>query len=263
MSPRDPATTSIRSLSIERLLHAVAEGAVDPDEALSDLRLLPFRELGFASVDIHRELRQGTPEAILGEGKTADEVVAIISALLDSGASHALVTRADGDVRRAVLSTFEGAEEDARARLAWISVSAPEPAGEVAIVSGGTSDAPSVAEARVTAELHGARVVVHQDVGVAGIHRLLPVLDDLRSADCVIVAAGQDAALVSVVGGLVEAPVIGLPTSTGYGAALGGMTALLSMLVSCSAGVAVVNIDDGYGAGTIAARIARAAARPA
>ena len=135
----------------------------------------------------------------------------------------------------------------------------PAARGLVTIVSGGTSDGPVVTEARVRAELLGTRVVVHADAGVAGLHRLAPALEDLRRADCVVVVAGQDAALASVVGGLVAAPVIGVPTSTGYGAALSGMTALLSMLVSCAAGVAVVNIDDGFGAGTIAARIARSA----
>ena len=151
------------------------------------------------------------------------------------------------------------AEEDARARLAWVARNVPEPRGLVTIVSGGTSDGPVVTEARVRAELLGTRVVVHADAGVAGIHRLAPALEDLRRADCVVVVAGQDAALASVVGGLVAAPVIGVPTSTGYGAALNGMTALHSMLISCAAGVAVVNIDDGFGAGTIAARIARGA----
>ena len=151
-------------------------------------------------------------------------------------------------------------EEDARARLAWVARRVPEPRGRVAIVSGGTSDGPVVTEARVRAELLGTAVAVHADAGVAGIHRLGPALDDLRRADCVVVVAGQDAALASVVGGLVAAPVIGVPTSTGYGAAFSGVTALLAMLCSCAAGVAVVNIDDGFGAGTIAARIARAGA---
>ena len=151
------------------------------------------------------------------------------------------------------------AEEDERARLAWVARDLPAAVGTVAIVSGGTSDAPVVTEARVRAELLGTTVRVHADAGVAGLHRLAPAMDDLRAADCVVVVAGQDAALASVVGGLVAAPVIGVPTSTGYGASFGGVSALLAMLVSCAAGVAVVNIDDGFGAGTIAARIARAA----
>ena len=191
-----------------------------------------FRDLGFARVDTDRERRQGAPEAILAEGKAPEEIAAIARAMLDDGASSVLLTRADAAARAALLAVAPDAREDARARLAWVARDVPEACGLVAIVSGGTSDLPVVTEARVRAELLGTSVVV---------------------------VAGQDAALASVVGGLVAAPVIGVPTSTGYGAALGGMTALLSMLCSCAAGVAVVNIDDGLGAGTIAARIARAA----
>jgi NCAIR mutase (PurE)-related protein len=245
---------------IETLLEEVARGEVDPGAALEQLAALPFRSLGFASVDIHREIRQGAPEAVFGEGKTPDQVEAIVTALLDGGAAHALVTRADEEVRARVLERFPEAREDVLGRLAWVQRHVPEPRGRVAVLSGGTIDGPVVREACVRAELLGAGVVVHEDVGVAGIHRLVAVLPDIREADCVIVVAGQDAALASAVGGLTAAPIIGVPTSAGYGAAFGGVTALLSMLVSCAAGVAVVNIDDGFGAGTIAARIARAAA---
>jgi pyridinium-3,5-biscarboxylic acid mononucleotide synthase len=219
-----------------------------------------FQDLGFARVDTQRESRQGAPEVVLGEGKTRDEVVSICAALLEGGAGHVLVTRADADMREGVRLAFPRAREHERARLVWVERRIPEPAGHVTIVSGGTSDGPAVHEARVRAELLGTHVAVHEDAGVAGLHRLAPAIEDLRAADCVIVVAGQDAALASVVGGIVAAPVIGVPTSTGYGAAFGGVTALLSMLVSCAAGLAVVNIDDGLGAGTIAARIARAAA---
>ncbi len=241
------------------LLEAVRHGTVEPAAALKRLGELPFRDLGFARVDIHRELRQGAPEAILAEGKTVAEVEAIARALLEGGAGSVLVTRADAAARAAVRRVAPDAEEDARARLAWIARGVPEACGLVTIVSGGTSDGPVVTETRVRAELLGARVVIHADAGVAGLHRLEPTLEDLNRADCVVVVAGQDAALTSVVGGLVSAPVIGVPTSTGYGATFGGLSALLSMLCSCAAGVAVVNIDDGFGAGTIAARIARAA----
>jgi hypothetical protein len=243
------------------LLEAVATGAVAPTDGLERLTRLPFDDLGFARVDLHRELRQGAPEAVLAEGKEPAEVAAIVAALLDGGAASVLVTRADEAARAAVLRAAPDALEHARARCAWVPVAIPTARGHVAIVSGGTSDAPAVHEARIRAELLGTTVNVHEDVGVAGLHRLAPALDDLRDADCVIVAAGQDAALASVVGGLVGAPVIGLPTSTGYGAAFGGLSALLAMLTSCAAGVAVVNIDDGFGAGTIAARIARQADR--
>ena len=220
----------------------------------------PFVDLGFARVDTDREARQGAPEAIFGEGKTPAEIAGIAQALLEGGASSVLVTRADADARAALRSVADDAQEDERARLAWVARDVPEARGTVTIVSGGTSDEPAVREAEIRARLLGTTVIVHRDAGVAGLHRLEPALDDLRSADCVIVVAGWDAALASVVGGLVAAPVIGVPTSTGYGATFGGVSALLAMMTSCAAGVAVVNIDDGFGAGTIAARIARRAA---
>ncbi len=220
----------------------------------------PFRDLGFARVDTDREARQGAPEGIIAEGKTPEEIGAIATALLEGGASSVLVSRADAQARAALLAVAPDAREDERARLAWVARDVPEVRGLVTIVSGGTSDGPVVTEAKVRAELLGTEVVVHRDAGVAGLHRLEPALEDLRRADCVIVVAGWDAALASVVGGLVGAPVIGVPTSTGYGATFGGISALLAMLTSCAAGVAVVNIDDGFGAGTIAARIARRSA---
>jgi pyridinium-3,5-biscarboxylic acid mononucleotide synthase len=247
-----------RRSDVLALLEAVRRGDAEPAAALERLGELPFRDLGFARVDTHRELRQGAPEAILAEGKSPGEIEAIARALLDDGAGSVLVTRADADGRAALRRVAADAEEDERARLAWVARAVPDAHGLVTIVSGGTSDGPVVTEARVRAELLGTRVAVHADAGVAGLHRLAAALEDLNRADCVVVVAGQDAALTSVVGGLVRAPVIGVPTSTGYGAAFGGLSALLSMLCSCAAGVAVVNIDDGFGAGTIAARIARA-----
>lgn len=219
-----------------------------------------FKDLGFARVDTDREVRQGAPEAIMAEGKTPEEIGAIATALLDAGAGSVLVTRADAAARAALLAVADDAQVDERARLAWVARGVPAAKGLVTIVSGGTSDFPAVREAQVRAELLGTEVIVHMDAGVAGIHRLEPALPDLRRADCVVVVAGWDAALASVVGGLVAAPVIGVPTSTGYGATFGGVSALLSMMTSCAAGVAVVNIDDGFGAGTIAARIARQSA---
>jgi len=220
-----------------------------------------FRDLGFARVDTDREARQGAPEAIVAEGKTPEEISAIATALLEAGSGSVLVTRADKAAREAVLALADDAVEDERARLAWIARGVPEAKGLVTIVSGGTSDGPVVREAQVRAELLGTEVIVHRDAGVAGLHRLEPALPDLKRADCVVVVAGWDAALASVVGGIVAAPVIAVPTSTGYGAAYGGVSALLAMLTSCAAGVAVVNIDDGFGAGTIAARIARQSAK--
>jgi NCAIR mutase (PurE)-related protein len=251
------AATRARLLA---LLEDVESGALDPATALGRLAALPFRDLGFARVDTHRELRQHAPEAVLAEGKSPGEVEAIVSAMLESGAGSVLVTRADEAARDAVARAAPDAELDGRARLAWVARDVPPPCGLVAVVSGGTSDRPVVREAQVRAELLGTTVAVHEDAGVAGLHRLAASLDDLARADCVVAVAGQDAALASVVGGLVGAPVIGVPTSVGYGASFGGVSALLAMLSSCAAGVAVVNIDDGFGAGTIAARIARSAA---
>ena len=239
------------------LLEAVRAGTTSPDEALERLSELPYRDLGFARVDLHRELRQGAPEAILAEGKTAEQVARIFVALLEGGAGSVLATRADDAARGAVREAVPEAEEDALARCVWVAPGTPEPRGLVAVVSAGTSDGPVVREARIRAELLGVTVVVHEDVGVAGVHRLATALPDLERADCVVVVAGMDGALASLVGGLARCPVIGVPTSVGYGSAHGGTTALNAMLASCAAGLAVVGIDDGFGAGTIAARIVR------
>jgi pyridinium-3,5-biscarboxylic acid mononucleotide synthase len=242
---------------LRELLEAVRTGETGSEEALERLSSLPYRDLGFARVDVHRELRQGAPEAVLAEGKTPDQIVRIVEAMLAGGAGSVLVTRASEDVRRAVRKAVPDAEEDERARCAWVARGVPDPRGLVLVVSAGTSDGPVVHETRIRAELLGTTVVVHEDVGVAGMHRLAAVLPDLERADCVVVVAGMDGALASVVGGLSAAPVIGVPTSVGYGSAEGGRTALNAMLASCAAGLAVVGIDDGLGAGTIAARVAR------
>jgi NCAIR mutase (PurE)-related protein len=242
---------------IGALLDAVREGKLAREEALDRLSSLPYRDLGFARVDVHRELRQGAPEAVLGEGKAPEQVTAIVAAMLDSGAGSVLVTRASEETRAAVRAAVSDAQEDTRARAVWVARGVPEARGTVVMVSAGTSDGPVLHEARIRAELLGTTVVVHEDAGVAGLHRLAPVFPDIERADCVVVVAGMDAALASVVGGIAAAPVIGVPTSVGYGSTLGGQTALHAMLCSCAAGLAVVGIDDGLGAGTIAARIAR------
>jgi pyridinium-3,5-biscarboxylic acid mononucleotide synthase len=251
--------TDLRS-ELVRLLEGVREGVVGPAEALERFAALPYRDLGFARVDTHREVRQGAPEAVLAEGKTAEQVAEIVTALLEAGAGSVLVTRADEVVRAAVLEVAPDAEEHALARAVWVARGVPAVLGCVTIVSAGTSDGAVLHEARIRAELLGTEVVVHEDVGVAGLHRLWDALPDLLRADCVVVVAGMDGALASVVGGLVSSPVIGVPTSVGYGSARGGETALHAMLCSCAAGLAVVGIDDGLGAGTIAGTIARAAA---
>jgi pyridinium-3,5-biscarboxylic acid mononucleotide synthase len=221
---------------------------------------LPILDLGFARLDTERGLRQGVPEAVLAEGKRPEQVAAIVAGLVERGSETVIVTRADEAARTAAKEAVPQLEEDAEARMLWLRRNVPEALGTVAVVSAGTSDGPVVREVAVTCELLGTNVTVQQDVGVAGLHRLAVALPDLRAADCVVVAAGQDAALASVVGGLVATPVIAVPTSVGYGVAKGGQVALMSMLASCAPGVAVVDIDDGFGAGTVASRIARAAA---
>ena len=223
---------------------------------LSDL---PYRDLGFARVDTHRELRQGAPEVILGSGKTPDQAARIALALAEAGASSVLVTRADDAMRAAVRAVLPDATEDERARAVWVERDPIERRGIVLIVSAGTSDGPIVHEARIRAQLLGTDAIVHEDVGVAGLHRLAPVIPDLDRADVVVVVAGMDGALASVIGGIAACPVIGVPTSVGYGSAHGGLTALNAMLCSCADGLAVVGIDDGLGAGSVAARIARRA----
>jgi pyridinium-3,5-biscarboxylic acid mononucleotide synthase len=238
--------TSRRQL--EDLLEAVAEHRVAPEDAVERLRSLPYDDLGFARVDTHRELRQGAPEVILGSGKTPQQAAEIAAALAAAGASSVLVTRADPEMRAAVRTLLPDAEEDELAKAIWVERNPIEPRGRVLIVSAGTSDGPVVREARIRARLLGTHVTVHEDVGVAGLHRLAPVIAELDQADVVVVVAGMDAALASVV--------------VGYGSARGGETALNAMLCSCADGLAVVGIDDGLGAGSIAARIARRAEVP-
>jgi len=253
-----PAVTSRRD--IEALLTAVADHELAPVDAADRLATLPFRDLGFARVDTHRELRQGAPEVILGVGKTPAQAAGIARALAEAGASSVLVTRADEEMRGAVRDALPDAQEHELARAIWVERQPIERRGRVVIVSAGTSDGPVVHEARIRAELLGTNVTVHEDVGVAGLHRLASVLPDLEAADVVVVVAGMDGALASVIGGLAACPVIGVPTSVGYGSAHGGLTALNAMLCSCADALAVVGIDDGLGAGSVAARIARRAA---
>lgn len=245
---------------IREILEQVARGELSSQAAEQRLASGGVIDLGFARLDASRADRQGVPEAVLAEGKTPEQVATIVASLQERGEETIIVTRADAAARAAVRAAVPVVEEDAEARLVWLARAVPSPAGTVAVVSAGTSDGGVVREVAGCARLLGARATIQEDVGVAGLHRLALALDDLRAADCVVVVAGHDAALASVVGGLVATPVIGVPTSTGYGAAAGGVTALLSMLTSCAPGIAVVNIDDGFGAAVVAARIARAAA---
>jgi NCAIR mutase (PurE)-related protein len=212
-------------------------------------------DLGFARVDLDRAARTGDAEVVYGAGKTPEQVVAILGTLHAKHPDRAmLATRLSDEALHAV--TEMGATVDLVARAATLGPF-PEPRGTVGIVSAGTSDAPVAAEAALTARVHGAGVHSINDVGVAGLHRLLGVRDQLERADCLIVVAGMEGALPSVVGGLVGVPLVAVPTSVGYGASFGGLAALLGMLNSCAPGVTVVNIDNGYGAGVFAARVAR------
>ena len=243
--------------SLERLLAEVAAGALTPAAAARRLRHLPFENLGFARVDHHRPLRQGAAEVILAQGKTSAEVAAIAAAVAKH-APNLLITRADAAAFRAVKRKLPAARYHARARVVTLRRDRKlKGRGEVLVLAAGTSDIPVAEEAALTAELMGSRVRVIHDVGVAGLHRLLAEREHLAAATVIVVVAGMEGALPSVVGGLVSAPVIAVPTSVGYGANLGGLTALLGMLNSCASNVVVVNVDNGFGAGYAAALINR------
>ena len=242
------------------LLAEVAAGRLAPDAALDRLRQLPFEDLSFATIDHHRALRQGHPEVVFCEGKTPEQVAAICERLAAMTGGF-LGTRCTEAHAVAVRLAFPAAVWSPAARTVHLmpedAVEAPADAGTILVVSAGTSDLPVAEEAAVVAGVFGHRVERLVDVGVAGIHRLLASGDRLREADVIIVVAGMEGALPSVVGGLVAAPVIAVPTSVGYGASFGGLAALLGMLNSCAAGVTVVNIDNGFGAAAAASRICR------
>ncbi|MGA2264935.1 MAG: nickel pincer cofactor biosynthesis protein LarB [Phycisphaerae bacterium] len=243
--------------ALKQLLEAVRSGKLTVEQAISQLRHMPFEDMGFARVDHHRAIRCGFPEVILCAGKTVDQVQSIFHRLAEHG-GNVLATRADRPTYEAVASAFPAAQYHELARAITLRQgSPPTPAGHIAVVAAGTSDLPVAEEARVTAEIMDQRVTTHYDVGVAGLHRLLAESASLQQAHVVVVAAGMEGALASVVGGLVAVPVIAVPTSVGYGASFGGLAALLSMLNSCASSVSVVNIDNGFAAGYIAAMINR------
>ncbi len=243
---------------LEQLLEQVRAGELPVSEALERLRTLPFENLGFAMVDHHRELRQGFPEVIFAGGKSLEQIRAILMALR-LRTDHVLVTRLDPDKAEALLAEFSEAVYHPESRAMTLSRKeiAHRGRGLIVVITAGTSDIPVAEEALVTARIMGNRVEALYDVGVAGLHRLLAHQELFRQATCFIVVAGMDGALPSVVGGLVDKPVIAVPTSVGYGASFGGLAALLTMLNSCATGVAVVNIDNGFGAGCLAALINR------
>jgi len=240
------------------LLEAVKSGQTDPDVAMRELRDLPFRSLGFAHADTHRHLRTGFPEVIFGTGKTPSQIATLLTELGRDGAT-VMATRITPEVARAVLAAVPTARYLEGSRMVVFGPT-PEPTrgrGAIAVLSAGTADIPIAEEAAVTAELDGNRVERIFDVGVAGLHRLLAHRETAEKAEVLVVVAGMDGVLPTVVAGLFSRPVIAVPTSIGYGASMGGIAALLTMLNSCAAGVAVVNIDNGFGAGRMASLLNR------
>ena len=239
---------------ILELLRAVARGEAAPEQALLELKRQPFEELGYAKVDFHRGVRQGAAEVIYGAGKTPEQIAGIAAAMGARGCRNILITRMGEEAAEYV----KGEVPLEYHPIPRLGIAFPGPRaslGNIVVASGGTSDMPVSEEAALTAEVMGNRVTRLYDVGVAGLHRLLSNLDVLMSARCVIAVAGMEGALASVVGGLVDCPVVAVPTSVGYGASFGGLSALLAMLNSCASGCSVVNIDNGFGAGYLASMI--------
>ena len=237
---------------LRQLLEGVKSGEVSIDDAVLKIKRQPFDDLGFAKVDLHRKYRQGTAEVIFGSGKTAEQILAIAESMLNNGQETILITR---------LASEKAAELDGKlpmtyhetARIGVVGkMPQPDGTGTIVVATGGTSDMPVAEEAALTAEVLGNKVTRCYDVGVAGLHRLLAHLDDIMGASAIIAIAGMEGALASVIGGMADCPVIAVPTSVGYGASFHGLSALLSMLNSCASGVAVVNIDNGFGAGYMA-----------
>ncbi len=242
------------------MLEEVRAGSVTPDQAYQRLRDLPFKDLGFAHVDHHRMLRHGQPEVILGEPKTVDQIASIATELLRAG-QNVLVTRLDADKAKALTALVPGLRYAEVARIGSVEVNPiPSRPERVAVVTAGTGDIPVAEEAAETLRMTGLAPIRLYDVGVAGIHRLLSHSKELQEANAIIVVAGMEGALASVVGGLVACPVVAVPTSVGYGTHLGGLTPLFAMLSSCASGVTVVNIDNGFGAAMAVFRIVQAAA---
>lgn len=245
------------SASLKQLLQDVKEGRVSPDEAVTRLRHMPFEDLGFAKIDHHRRLRAGMPEVIFSQGKTAAQVAKIFKSMAAQG-GNVLATRATVEHFRGVKKVAPSAEYREIARAITLQQEhAVYGKGTIVVISAGTSDIPVAEEALVTAEIMGNKVAHLYDVGVAGIHRILQNRKTLDDARVIVVCAGMEGALPSVVGGLVRTPVIAVPTSVGYGASFNGLAALLGMLNSCASNVSVVNIDNGFGAGYVASMINR------
>ena len=240
---------------VKSILEGVRSGSISVDDALAKLKAQPFEDIGYAKVDLHRRIRQGAPEVIYGAGKTAKQISGIISTMLGNGQERILITRLSPESCE-ILKNEYNLKYDSLSKTAVIGEIPPaDGIGRIAVATGGTSDIPVAEEAAITAEVHGNEVVRLYDIGVSGIHRLMAHRDDIMGASVIIAVAGMEGALASVVGGLADCPVIAVPTSVGYGASFGGLSALLSMLNSCASGVSVVNIDNGFGAGYLAGMI--------
>ncbi|NIM20707.1 MAG: nickel pincer cofactor biosynthesis protein LarB [Candidatus Latescibacteria bacterium] len=239
---------------LKQLLDKFKRGDLGEEALLEELRFLPFEDLGFAKVDHHRHLRTGFPEVVFGEGKSEEQILSIADRIVKKG-NNFLVTRCDKSIGDALFARYPDGVYYSDGKVFALAVNEKEKFGYVLVITAGTSDIPAAEEAAVTASLFGCNVDRIYDVGVAGIHRLLAYRSMIEAADVVVVAAGMEGALASVVGSITQAPVIALPTSVGYGASFEGLAALLGMLNSCAAGVCVVNIDNGFGAGCTAALI--------
>ncbi len=239
---------------LRALLNAVADGSVAVDDAVLKIKTAPFEDIGVANIDLHRGVRQGAAEVIYGAGKTTEQIIKIVDALLKSGQKRVIITRMSKDSAATVGDKFD-LYYDELSRFGLVGTFPDEEVGKIIIATGGTSDIPIAEEAALTAKALGNNVIRMFDVGVAGIHRLLARKDEIMSAKVIVAIAGMEGALASVIGGLADCPVIAVPTSVGYGAAFGGVAALLSMLNSCASGVSVVNIDNGFGAGYLASMI--------
>lgn len=240
---------------IRRLLEGVQQGIVSVEDALLQLKLAPFEELGYAKVDHHRRIRQGNMEVVYGAGKTPEQIIGILSSLSGGGEGPVLVTRLSQAAADQV-ALVHPIEYFPAASIGLLgTMPPPSGLGKILVATGGTSDLPVAEEAALTAEALGNQVVRLYDVGVSGIHRLLSHLPEIMEASVIIAVAGMEGALASVIGGLADCPVVAVPTSVGYGAAFGGVAALLSMLNSCASGISVVNIDNGFGAGYMASMI--------
>lgn len=240
---------------LEKILTSLKNDEISLEEAVSKIKTQPFDDLGFAKVDLHRKVRQGTCEVIYGAGKTSEQIIGILNSMSKANQKNVMITRLSKESAKEISKEID-ITYDSISKIAFTGEKeAQSGIGKIVVATGGTSDIPVAEEAALTAEILGNEVVRLYDVGVAGIHRLLSSKEEIMSASVIIAVAGMEGALASVVGGMADCPIIAVPTSIGYGASFGGLSALLSMLNSCASGVSVVNIDNGFGAGFLASRI--------